>query len=253
MRADRFTVVRVAREWERFSQRETGRRRVRFDPDGPALLRFSTVLYLRSDRPPEVFRLVCSHWQDSAQNPRHLTAAEIRTTLAPLVTWQATPPRRRADRPAATIRPASTVVAPLGDLAGAANPPGPAGVRSQSARRRRSRADRAARPIQRRRNSASRTAPWRSATQATRRAECAATGPCPPPVPAPDRQPREARPPPALPDRAGRSRRRPDRPPERQNEPAPRAHRTSSRCTGHCHCRRPGDRARRIRRIQSTP
>jgi len=86
VRADRFTVVRVAREWERFSQRETGLRRVRFDPDGPALLRFSTVLYLRSDRQPEVFRLVCSHLQDSAQNPRHLTAAELRTTLAPVVT-----------------------------------------------------------------------------------------------------------------------------------------------------------------------
>ena len=93
VRADRFTVVRVARDWERFSQRETGLRRVRFDPDGPALLRLSTVLYLRSDRQPEVFRLVCSHLQDSAQNPRHLTAAEIRTTLAPVVTWPATPPR----------------------------------------------------------------------------------------------------------------------------------------------------------------
>ena len=87
VRADRFTVVQVAREWERFSQRETGLRRVRFDPDDPALLRFSTTLYLHSDRQPDVFRLVCSHLQDSTQNPRYLTAAEIRTVLAPVMTW----------------------------------------------------------------------------------------------------------------------------------------------------------------------
>lgn len=42
---------------------------------------------MHSDRQPDVFRLVCSHLQDSAQNPRHLTAAELRTALAPVVTW----------------------------------------------------------------------------------------------------------------------------------------------------------------------
>jgi len=91
--ADRFTVVRVVRDGERFPQRETGLRRVRlFDRDGPALLRFSTTLYLHSDRQPDVFRRVCSPLQDSAQNPRHLTA-EIRATLAPVMTWPAAPPR----------------------------------------------------------------------------------------------------------------------------------------------------------------
>ena len=84
---DRFTVERVRQEWERFSQREGGLRRVGlFDGDGPALLRFSTILYLRSDRQPDVFRLVCSHLQDSAQQPRYLTASEIRTVLAPVMT-----------------------------------------------------------------------------------------------------------------------------------------------------------------------
>lgn len=109
--ADRFIVVRVRQELERFSQRESNLRRVAlfdrdgsvlspgavqgrpragqvalFDRDGPALLRFTTILYLRSDRQPDVFRLVCSHLQDSAQQPRHLTAAEIRTVLAPVMT-----------------------------------------------------------------------------------------------------------------------------------------------------------------------
>jgi hypothetical protein len=90
--ADRFTVVRVTREWERFTWRETGLRRVRLDYDGPALLRFSTALYLHSDRQPDVFRLVCSHLQDSARNPRYLTADEIRTVLAPVMTLHRAPP-----------------------------------------------------------------------------------------------------------------------------------------------------------------
>ncbi len=84
--ADRFTVERIVQEWERFTQRETGLRRVRMDVDGPALLRFTTVLYLHSDRQPDVFRLVCGHLQDSAQNPRYLTADEIRTVLTPVMT-----------------------------------------------------------------------------------------------------------------------------------------------------------------------
>ena len=93
VRADRLTVVRVVQDGERFSQRETGLRRVRLDDDGPALLRFSTTLYLHSDRQPDVFRLVYDHLQDSAQNPRHLTTAEIRSVLAPVMTWHEAPPR----------------------------------------------------------------------------------------------------------------------------------------------------------------
>lgn len=89
VRADRFIVERVSRAWEIFSSRVVGLRYVRFAhsfEEGPHLLTFTTYLYLHSDRQPEVFRLVCSHLQDSAQNPRHLTVAEIRTVLAPIMT-----------------------------------------------------------------------------------------------------------------------------------------------------------------------
>jgi hypothetical protein len=89
--ADRFTVVRVRREAERFSQQESGLRRVSlFGRDGPALLRFTTVLHLHSERQPDVFRLVCSHLQDSARQPRHLTTDEIRTVLTPVMTLHRT-------------------------------------------------------------------------------------------------------------------------------------------------------------------
>ena len=86
--ADRFSVVRVEQSWERFTRQESGLRRVRLDDDGPALLRFATAWYLHSDRQPDVFRLVCSHLQDSAPNPRSLTATEIRTVLAPVMTLE---------------------------------------------------------------------------------------------------------------------------------------------------------------------
>ncbi|MBK7543425.1 MAG: hypothetical protein IPP10_16970 [Candidatus Competibacteraceae bacterium] len=88
VRADRFTVERVNRLSELFSTRASGLRHARFsrfDDDGPHLFTFTTYLYLHSDRQPEVFRLGCSHLQASDQNPRHLTAAEIRTTLAPIM------------------------------------------------------------------------------------------------------------------------------------------------------------------------
>lgn len=92
--ADRFMVERVVQEWARFTLQDTGGlRRVRMDIDGPALLRFTTQIYLHSDRQPDVFRLVCSHLQDSAQNPRYLTTAEIRTVLAPVMTLHRFPPQ----------------------------------------------------------------------------------------------------------------------------------------------------------------
>jgi len=89
VRTDHFTVERVGREWEIFSNRASGLRYVAlFERDGPHLLLFTTFLYLRSERQPDVFRLACGHLQNSDQNPRHLTVAEIRATLAPIMTLQ---------------------------------------------------------------------------------------------------------------------------------------------------------------------
>lgn len=86
--ADRFIVVRVEQNWERFTRQESGLRRVRMDDDGPAPWRFATALSLHSDRQPDGFRWVCSHPRDSARNPRYPTVAEIRTVLAPVVTLE---------------------------------------------------------------------------------------------------------------------------------------------------------------------
>lgn len=89
VRTDHFTVERVGREWEIFSSRVSGLRYAAlFEREGPHLLLFTTFLYLRSEQQPDVFRLACGHLQNSDQNPRHLTVAEIRATLAPVMTLQ---------------------------------------------------------------------------------------------------------------------------------------------------------------------
>lgn len=87
VRADRFNIERVNRTSELFSRRATDLQPARFYPfrDGPHLLTFTTYLYLSSERQPDVSRLVCAHLQSSDQNPRHLTAGEMRTVLAPIM------------------------------------------------------------------------------------------------------------------------------------------------------------------------
>jgi hypothetical protein len=56
--------------------------------DGPYLLYYATYIYLRSARQPDIFRIKCGHLQDSAMNPRHLTVAEIRVTLEPVMSFR---------------------------------------------------------------------------------------------------------------------------------------------------------------------
>lgn len=87
VRADRFAVERADQISELFSERPSGLRPARFYRfrDGPHLLTFTTYLYLRSDRQPDVFRLACAHLQSSDRNPRHPTESEIRTVLAPII------------------------------------------------------------------------------------------------------------------------------------------------------------------------
>lgn len=89
VKADQFTVDTVSREWDFYSGRgSSGALQASlFSGDGcPCLLYYATYIYLRSERQPDVFRLVCGHLQDSASGPRHLTAEEIRTTLSPVMT-----------------------------------------------------------------------------------------------------------------------------------------------------------------------
>jgi hypothetical protein len=88
-----FTVTGVKRESERFSGATSpGVPGVMVASlilgDGPYLLYYATYIYLRSARQPDIFRIKCGHLQDSAMNPRHLTVAEIRVTLEPVMSFR---------------------------------------------------------------------------------------------------------------------------------------------------------------------
>lgn len=46
----------------------------------PMAIEYSTELYLKSDKQPDVFRMTCSHWEDPSF-PQHLTLQQINSTL----------------------------------------------------------------------------------------------------------------------------------------------------------------------------
>jgi hypothetical protein len=53
---------------------------------GPSQKLHSTLLDLRSERQPEVFRLTCQRWDDRSYNATPLTVSEIRKTLSDVFT-----------------------------------------------------------------------------------------------------------------------------------------------------------------------
>lgn len=79
---DTFLVTRVAREeqsvandrHQRYVRQEDG------DGGGPMAYEMRTMVYLESERQPEVFRLTCAHW-DRPWYPQHLTLNQIKETL----------------------------------------------------------------------------------------------------------------------------------------------------------------------------
>jgi hypothetical protein len=82
---DTFRVTRVGRRQMQVA-RDTGLRRVGFGrrDNGPTAFEMETHLYLESERQPDVYRLVCTHWSGgvgTANFPEHVTINQIRGTL----------------------------------------------------------------------------------------------------------------------------------------------------------------------------
>lgn len=77
---DRFTVTRVRHE---VSYVEAARAVVPVQQDGgsPPAEIYATLLYLHSDKQPDVRRLRCAHYQYPPVFARHLSIDEIRTAL----------------------------------------------------------------------------------------------------------------------------------------------------------------------------
>ena len=83
---DTFTVTRTVRETENVSlapavvaSSDTG--------NGAPHENYMTILYLHSDKQPDVFRMTCQHWEDPGDG-RHLTIRQIRQTLGDLFTLE---------------------------------------------------------------------------------------------------------------------------------------------------------------------
>ena len=89
---DDFTVERSNWEWEYFGG---------FDPlntyagiltrGGPNLFWYTTYVYLRSERQPDVYRLRCRHLQQSDRDPRYMTVAQMQTVLGNVMTLNGQP------------------------------------------------------------------------------------------------------------------------------------------------------------------
>ncbi|MFA5530374.1 MAG: hypothetical protein WDA11_06885 [Thiohalomonadaceae bacterium] len=82
---DTFRVSRVDRNQMQVAF-DTGVRKVVFDQadDSATAYEMETRIYLASERQPEVYRLVCTHWSGgvgSSDFPQHLSINQIRGTL----------------------------------------------------------------------------------------------------------------------------------------------------------------------------
>jgi hypothetical protein len=92
---DTFRIERVVRNSEYVALPVGGGlRRVAAEPDdggGPMAYVMETVMYLASERQPDVYRLGCAHW-DQPSFPQHLTIREIEAALAGLFRLELPPP-----------------------------------------------------------------------------------------------------------------------------------------------------------------
>lgn len=85
---DEFVVARTAWEWEYVKGLSLPVQVAAFgvgifDDDGPMAIIDKTLLYLQSDRQPDVYRITCEHWSRPIDS-RPLKVAEIRATLKAL-------------------------------------------------------------------------------------------------------------------------------------------------------------------------
>jgi hypothetical protein len=55
---------------------------------GPNLFWYTTYVYLRSERQPDVYRLRCRHLQASDVDPRYLTVAQMQSVLGSVMTLE---------------------------------------------------------------------------------------------------------------------------------------------------------------------
>lgn len=83
---DSFTVTRVARNTENVMLYPVIVARANSSGDGPPLEENQTIMYLHSDKQPNVFRMTCRHWGDPATDSVHLTITQMQQALGKMFT-----------------------------------------------------------------------------------------------------------------------------------------------------------------------
>jgi hypothetical protein len=87
---DTFVITRVRRFGNWTSTFKTMPAGFYLLGDGPSPENWSTLLDLKSEKQPDVFRMTCQHWEDPT-DARHLTIRQIRQALGKIVTLQLAP------------------------------------------------------------------------------------------------------------------------------------------------------------------
>lgn len=87
---DEFAVVRYRRDFEQVNSGAivpVATLSLSGEMSNPMATVYSSELYLKSDKQPDVLRMTCSHWDDP-ETGNYLTVAEIKQTLNGLMTLQ---------------------------------------------------------------------------------------------------------------------------------------------------------------------
>lgn len=86
--ADTFVIVKVRRESDYAQDTRVqwlAGRGVMFMSDGPSPQMYATLIFLRSEAQPDVFRLTCGHWENPV-DAEHLTIGQICQVLGDVFT-----------------------------------------------------------------------------------------------------------------------------------------------------------------------
>lgn len=100
---DSFLISKVVR-WDNYASQPIKLAQARIgigfgiygSADSPSFVNIATEMFLKSEKQPDVYRLVCSQWEDPAE-ANHVTINQIRRTLGDTFTLEL-PAEYQADR-----------------------------------------------------------------------------------------------------------------------------------------------------------
>lgn len=87
VRPDQFRIHKLAKHMESSRQQVMYASLLMMASDDNRLIAYNTVMYLSSDKQPDVYRMSCMYWTDDPMD-EHLSLNAIKTTLGDLFSFQ---------------------------------------------------------------------------------------------------------------------------------------------------------------------